>query len=110
MNNDLLQKKCVPCEGGVAPLVQIEAEAFMKWVDAWTLAPDIKKISKEYKFNDFKDAMVFVNKVADVANAENHHPDIYIYYNKVKLELTTHAINGLSQNDFIVAAKADAVN
>jgi 4a-hydroxytetrahydrobiopterin dehydratase len=82
-----------------------EANKYMADVLGWELDAEGKKISKEFKFKDFKEAMEFVNKVADVANSEDHHPDIYIYYNKVKMDLSTHAIGGLSENDFIVAAK-----
>ena len=77
----------------------------MKKIDGWTT--DNKKISKTFKFADFKEAMKFVNKVADLAENEGHHPDINISYNKVEIILWTHAIGGLSTNDFIVAAKID---
>jgi 4a-hydroxytetrahydrobiopterin dehydratase len=109
IHNDLLQKKCVPCEGGAMPLTRMEDTELLTQVDSWTLDAEGKKIFKEYKFQDFVGAINFVERVADVANQEDHHPDIHIYYNKVVLELWTHAIGGLSENDFIVAAKADAV-
>ncbi|HEY4479304.1 MAG TPA: 4a-hydroxytetrahydrobiopterin dehydratase, partial [Candidatus Paceibacterota bacterium] len=79
-------------------------------VPGWNLSEDGKKISKEFKFKDFIGAINFVERVADVAEMEDHHPDIHVYYNKVVLELWTHAIGGLSENDFIVAAKVDAHN
>lgn len=108
---DLTQKHCVPCEGGTAPLTKKEAEVMMEHVPGWRLMQDAKKgqlsIGRDFEFKDFKEAMVFVEKVADIANSEDHHPDIYIFYNVVKLQLSTHAIGGLSENDFIVAAKTN---
>lgn len=105
---DLLKKVCVACEGGVDPMKPEEAEVYMTLVPGWSLDKDRKKISKEYKFKDFIGAVNFVNHVAEIAESEGHHPDIKISYNKVLLELSTHAIDGLSENDFIVAAKVDA--
>ncbi len=106
---DLLQKKCVPCEGGVDPIDRAGAQKYLMQVPGWNLSEDAKKISKEYKFQDFIGAINFVNNVAEIAESENHHPDIKINYNKVLLELSTHAIGGLSENDFILAAKIDAM-
>ncbi len=74
-------------------------------VNGWTLVEDHKSISREFTFKDFKEAMIFINKVADLAESEGHHPDIHCWWNKVKLELSTHAIGGLSNNDFILASK-----
>ncbi|OGI66001.1 hypothetical protein A3A95_01180 [Candidatus Nomurabacteria bacterium RIFCSPLOWO2_01_FULL_39_18] len=108
--NDLLKKTCISCEGkGIKPFDRRQAEEYMAQVTGWTLSEDIKKISREYKFKDFIGAMNFVNNVADIAESEGHHPDIHVHYNKVLLELWTHAIGGLSENDFIVAAKMDAM-
>ncbi len=107
--NNLLNKKCIPCEGGVEPIDTAGAQKYLPDLPGWNLSEDGKKISKEFKFADFIGAINFVNRVADIANEEDHHPDIDIHYNKVLLELWTHAIGGLSENDFIVAAKADAV-
>ncbi len=105
---ELARKKCVPCEGGIAPLGPEEAKAYLKQVDAgWSLAGD--RIAREFRFRDFREAMSFVNKVAGIAEAEGHHPDIHIRWNRVRLELYTHAIKGLHENDFIVAAKIDAL-
>ena len=106
---DLTQKKCVPCEKGAPPLLKKDIDKLLPQVSGWTLAGDMKSISREYSFKDFKWAMSFVNEVADLAEFEGHHPDIYIWWNKVKLTLTTHAINGLSENDFIVAAKINGI-
>ena len=108
--SDLLKKKCVPCEKGMKPLNRTDMQDYLDEVSGWTLDNDAKKISKEFKFQDFIGAINFVERVADVAEMEGHHPDIQIHYNKVLLELTTHAIGGLSENDFILAAKIDAHN
>jgi 4a-hydroxytetrahydrobiopterin dehydratase len=82
-----------------------EAERLMEQVPGWELKPEEQKLVRRFKFKDFKAAMSFVNQVAALAEAEGHHPDIYISWNRVRLELTTHAIKGLSENDFILAAK-----
>jgi len=104
--NNLKNQKCVPCEGGTSPLEKQQVESLMRQVkEEWQT--DFSKIWRDLKFKNFKESMAFVNKVADIAESEGHHPDIYIYYSKVKLELTTHAIGGLSINDFIVASKID---
>lgn len=103
--DNLASKKCVPCEGGVAPLLKEQADPYLAQVLGWKLSEDAKKISKNFEFKDFKESMAFVNKVADIAEAEGHHPDIFVFYNKVSMELWTHAIGGLSENDFIMAAK-----
>ncbi len=92
------------------PLGRIDAQDYTDEVFGWELAKDAKKISKEFKFKDFIGAINFVERVADVAEEEGHHPDIHIHYNKVLLELWTHAIGGLSVNDFIVAAKVNAIS
>jgi 4a-hydroxytetrahydrobiopterin dehydratase len=108
---DLLKKVCISCEGkGIKPLNRTQAEDYLDEVSGWTLGQDAKKIYKEFKFADFIGAINFVERVADVAEMEGHHPDIHVHYNKVLLELSTHAIGGLSENDFIVAAKVDAHN
>jgi 4a-hydroxytetrahydrobiopterin dehydratase len=108
-SKELLSKKCVPCEGGVFPLARQESEPLMSQVPGWELAEDATSISKTYKFKDFIGAINFVNHVAEIAEGEGHHPDIHLTgYNKVKLVHSTHAIGGLSENDFILAAKIDA--
>lgn len=104
---DLAQKKCVPCEIGTPPLNPSEYEPLLKQLKLDWQVIDQKKITQEFKFKDFVEAMRFVNKVAELAENEGHHPDIYIYYNKVKIELITHNIKGLSENDFVVAAKIE---
>lgn len=103
----LREKKCVPCEGGVPPLAGkklLEYSSQLK--KSWEVV-DGKKIRYRFQFKDFKEAMEFVNNVASIAEQEQHHPDIKIVYNKVTIELWTHAIGGLSENDFILAAKIE---
>lgn len=105
--SDLTSKVCVACEGGVQPLDEHGiAEMLAKLTATWDVV-DNKKIRRTFQFADFPQAMEFVEKVAKIANAENHHPDIHIFYNKVTLEIWTHAIGGLSENDFILAAKIE---
>src|SRR4051794_3391367 len=105
MSSNLSNQKCVPCEGGTPPLTDAEAQKYIGQISGWTL--DIKKqqITKKYKFADFVASMAFVNKIAALAEKLGHHPDLFISYNNVTITLTTHAIKGLSINDFIVAAK-----
>ena len=105
--DDLTQKHCVPCEGGVDPFTPEEIEKYNSVLATPWDVVDHKKIKQEFKFKNFKEAMKFVNRVAEIAESEGHHPDIYIFYNKVRLELWTHAIGGLSINDFILAAKIE---
>jgi 4a-hydroxytetrahydrobiopterin dehydratase len=107
--SNLTAKHCVPCEGGTPPMTDQEidkylAEAGGDWEHVLGL---VHKIKKEFRFKNFTEAMIFVNKIANLAESEGHHPDIFISWNKVRLELFTHAIHGLSENDFILAAKID---
>jgi 4a-hydroxytetrahydrobiopterin dehydratase len=104
---DLAQKKCVACEGNVAPFNREEAEVLLKQLKSWTLSGDARWISKDFTFKDFAEALAFVDKVGAIAESEGHHPDIQLSWGKVSIELTTHAIKGLSENDFILAAKID---
>lgn len=104
----LAERKCVPCEGGVMPLFRPRAEELLKEVPGWTLAADGKSISREYQFPDFAHALAFVNRVGVVAETEGHHPDIDLRWGRVGVTLSTHSIGGLSENDFILAAKIDA--
>ena len=105
----LVKKKCVPCEGGVAPMTPKEAQKMFAELHDWMLIDGAHLLAKSFRFKDFTEAMAFVNKVAAIAEEEGHHPDLNISYRDVGLELTTHAIGGLSENDFIVAAKIDAL-
>ncbi|NIR45857.1 MAG: 4a-hydroxytetrahydrobiopterin dehydratase [Gemmatimonadetes bacterium] len=104
---DLAQKKCEPCRGGIPPMEEKEAREYLKDAPGWALADDAKRISKEFKFETFPGAIDFVNRVAEVAEDQGHHPDLHIHYNKVEAELWTHKIDGLHENDFIMAAKLD---
>ncbi len=103
----LSDKKCVPCEGGVKKLNSTEIEKFnSQLVNPWQVQDGLK-ISKEFLFKDFIQTMKFVNKIAILAEEEGHHPVMHVYYSKVMIELWTHAILGLSENDFILASKID---
>ncbi len=105
---NLITKHCVPCEGGVPSLIPEEVEKFLVQTPEWEVSDDeVSKIGRTFTFKDFVEAMIFVNAVAQLAEEENHHPNIGISYSKVTLELWTHAIGGLSENDFILAAKVD---
>jgi len=103
---DLSKKKCEPCEGGIPPLDLTEIAEYKKYIqNDWNVLEN--KIIREYLFVNYRHTMDFVNKVADLAEEEGHHPIMYVYYGKVVIELWTHAINGLSENDFILASKID---
>ena len=112
----LSAKKCMPCEGGTPPLDIGEINIYFKELHGrWEkvmIPPDghIKKIRSQFMFSDFKTAMGFVDQVAKIAESEGHHPDIHIFYNKVIIELWTHAVGGLSENDFIMASKIEELN
>jgi|SRR5579885_420779 len=109
LTSDLKQKKCVPCEGGVKPLTPDEYGAFLRnEIQGWH-ALDQKKIEKEFRFKNFKEALEFVNKIGAIAEEEGHHPDVYFGWGHVKVTLWTHAIGGLSENDFILASRIDEI-
>jgi len=103
----LTSKQCKPCEGGVPPLPQDEINALMKRLNGWVQHDNI--IGKTFDFKNYYQTMAFVNAVAWLSHREDHHPDLTVQYNKCRVEYTTHAINGLSENDFICAAKVDAL-
>jgi 4a-hydroxytetrahydrobiopterin dehydratase len=108
--NDLTARTCVPCEGGVQPLSRAEAQELMQQLQPeWKLAQDAKSIASEWKFRNVFHTMSFVNAVAHIANAEDHHPDVEFGYGYCRIRYNTHAIDGLSENDFICAAKIDAL-
>ena len=106
--SELAQKRCVPCEGGTPPLTSEQAEPLLKQLDGWEIVEG-KKLAKSYRFGNFVKAVDFVNKITPVAEAEGHHPDLVVRWGEVGVELWTHAIGGLSENDFIMAAKIDQV-
>lgn len=108
--SELTAKKCVPCEGGVEPLSRAQAQELMEQLaPGWTLSDDAKSLHREWKFRNFYHTMSFVNAVAHIANAEDHHPDMEVGWGYCRIKYATHAINGLSENDFICAAKVDAL-
>ncbi|MDO8625278.1 MAG: 4a-hydroxytetrahydrobiopterin dehydratase [Candidatus Diapherotrites archaeon] len=105
----LQSQKCVPCEGGIPPLSPKHAKQFLHQIAGWKLNNKNNRICHEIRFKDFKGAMKFVTRVAVIAEHEGHHPDFHVHYNRVILESWTHAIGGLSINDFILAAKINAI-
>lgn len=106
--HDLSQKKCLPCEGGVDPCPLDHARAQLAAIPLWSLSQDGRWIARQIRFKNFVEAVECVNRIAGLAEAEGHHPDLHITgYRILGIELTTHAIGGLSENDFIVAAKID---
>lgn len=109
MNNvcDLASKNCKPCEGGVPKLSQSEATTLLAQLDGWAQYDHL--IGKTFEFKNYYQTMAFVNAVAWLSHREDHHPDLRVSYNKCYVEYTTHAIGGLSENDFICAAKVDAL-
>lgn len=108
--SDLTSKRCQVCEGGVDPLSEEEAQQYMKKLSGgWQLGSDAKSIRREFSFKNFFRTMSFVNAVAHVANTEDHHPDLEVGYNYCRVKFTTHSIDGLSENDFICAAKIDLI-
>ena len=107
---ELTRKKCVPCEGGVPKLTPAEAEAFRKSTPGWKIVHDGERIRREWVVKHFRAGMEFFNAVAELAEAEGHHPDLHLVgYRNLAIELSTHAVGGLTENDFIVAAKIDAL-
>ena len=109
--NDLLKKKCVPCEGGILPFDISEIHKYQKKVDGWEIL-EKKKIfflHKKINFKNFKESQEFINKVAEISESEGHHPDISFGWGYAEIKITTHAIEGLSENDFILAAKIDQI-
>ena len=106
---NLTNKHCIPCEGGVPPLTEDEISTHLNACNGLQVDEANQVISREFKFKDFHQTMAFVNAIAEIANQENHHPDLEVGYNRCLVRYTTHAIGGLSENDFICAAKVDAL-
>jgi 4a-hydroxytetrahydrobiopterin dehydratase len=104
----LADRSCVPCRGGTPPLTAGEIAPLVARLDGWTVK-DNAKIAKSYKFRNFVDAVAFVNAITPVAEAEGHHPDLFVKWGEVRVNLSTHKINGLTESDFIMAAKIDRV-
>ena len=105
---ELVKKKCLPCEGGVDPYSLDEAREQLKQLSGWQLTEDGKRIRKKWNVKNFMAGMEFFNRIAEIAEDDNHHPDLHLEgYRNVRIELWTHAIGGLSETDFILAAKID---
>jgi len=110
--NDLLKKNCIPCEGGVLPFNISEIHKYQKKVDGWEVIKNKKNIfflNKKFLFKNFLKSQNFINKVGEISENEGHHPDISFGWGYAEIKITTHAIEGLSENDFILAAKIDQV-
>ena len=111
--NDLHKKKCVACDGSIPAFDTNEIHKYLKKVDGWDVKNDNDKnyyLIKNFKFNNFKESQNFINKVGDVAEHEGHHPDISFGWGYCKIKIFTHAIKGLAESDFILAAKIDNIN
>jgi 4a-hydroxytetrahydrobiopterin dehydratase len=106
-SDNLANKHCVPCQGGTPPLKgEPLAQLHRQLGGNWQII-DGHRLEKEYRFKNFREALVFTNKLGEIAEQEGHHPDLFLSYGKVKVQLWTHKINGLSESDFILAAKSD---
>ena len=108
--SDLSEKKCIPCEGGIPSFDITEIHKYLKKVDGWDVEKDSNEsfyIIKEFKFENFLLSLNFVNKIGDLAEREGHHPDIWFGWGYAKIKIFTHAINGLHESDFVLAAKID---
>ena len=103
----LAEKDCIPCKGGVPPLKGNELDKMSNELNGGWRVVDEHHLEKEYKFKDFLEALAFTNRVGQLAEAQGHHPDIYLAWGKVKLTMWTHKIDGLTESDFVFAAKAD---
>ena len=106
---ELTKKQCKPCEGGTAPLTETEAKALLQQTPAWSLHEGGTEIHRAYEFKNYYQTMDFVNALAWIAHREDHHPDIEVGYKRCHVRYSTHSIGGLSENDFICAAKIDAL-
>lgn len=104
----LSEKSCVPCRGGVPPLTKEEIEPLLKELIGWEVKDD-KRLLKSFKFKDFKSSLDLANKIGELAESENHHPDLLVRWGELGIELWTHAIGGLTESDFILAAKIDKI-
>ncbi len=109
MAAELADRRCVPCEGGTPPLTAAQIEPLLARLNGWRVE-DGKKLSKSYRFQDFAQAVGFVNAITPVAEAEGHHPDLYVRWGEVRVYLWTHAVDGLTESDFIMAAKIDRLH
>ena len=111
--DELYKKKCIPCEGGIPSFDKSEIHKYLKKVDGWDVKSDKDKIYyliKEFKFKNFLESQNFINQVGQIAETEGHHPDIWFGWGYAKIKIFTHAIKGLHESDFILAAKIDKIN
>jgi 4a-hydroxytetrahydrobiopterin dehydratase len=110
MKATLAERRCKPCEGGIAPLTPAEAARLLTQVSSeWVLLDEARAIRRDFAFRDFYRTMSFINALAHIANIEDHHPDLKVGYNYCRVKFTTHAVKGLSENDFVCAAKVDLI-
>ena len=109
MASELARKECIPCRGGVPPLKGGDLTALLAKLGGGWKVVDEHHLEKEYKFKDFRQALDFTNRVGEMAEAQGHHPDVYLAWGKVKITFWTHKIDGLTESDFIFAAKSDSV-
>jgi 4a-hydroxytetrahydrobiopterin dehydratase len=109
VKNNLINKKCIPCQGGTLPLNHDEATKLLKEVSGTWRINELGHLYNEYTFKDFMEPMNFANKIAELAEKEGHHPDLYISWGNCKMEIWTHKIHGLTESDFILAAKIDKI-
>ena len=110
--SDLHEKNCIPCRGGIPPFDISEIHKYLKKVDGWTVKKNDNKnyyLEKDFKFSNFSESQRFINKVGDIAEREGHHPDIVFGWGYAKIKIFTHAIKGLAESDFILAAKLDKI-
>jgi len=109
MTNELAKKQCIPCKGGVPPLKGEDLAKLRQQLAGNWMVVDEHHLEKEFKFKNFRQALAFTNQVGELAEAQGHHPDIYLAWGKVKLTVWTHKIDGLTESDFIFAAKVEAL-
>ena len=109
MEQGLAQKQCTPCRGGILPMDEATARSYLTDRPEWQLAAEAKRIERTFRFKNFAKALAFVNEVGIVAEGEGHHPDIHFGWGYATISLQTHKIDGLHENDFILAAKIDAL-
>lgn len=108
--SELAEKECIPCKGGVSPLKGQDLRNLLdKLGGGWKIVEE-HHLEKEFKFKNFREALAFTNRVGELAEAQNHHPDIYLAWGKVRVTIWTHVVNGLTESDFVLAAKVDALN
>ena len=110
--NDLAEKKCIPCEGGIPSFDIKEIHKYLKMIDGWEVKNEEKEeyyLIKDFKFNNFLDSKIFINKVGEIAEKEGHHPDIMFGWGYAKIKIYTHSIKGLHESDFVLAAKVDKI-